>query len=188
LSDELTPTGDDRRMTESEQRAAFGRVFAQHHRWLYAYLVSLLGGAAEAEEVFQEVCVVLWREYESFQLGTNFVKWVSVIAHHQVQKFRRSQRRREHQLSDDTIELLAADAIEQCDLLDSRRTALSRCLEQLNSSDRQLVAACYRDSRDSFKAVAEQIGRPANTVYKALNRIRHNLQRCIDRSLAAEGS
>ena len=102
----------------------FARLFAQHDRWLFAYLVSLLGNAAHAEEVFQEVCVVLWREYETFQLGTNFVKWVSVIAHHQVHRFRRQQRRVGPQLSDATVDLLAQDAVERVDLLESRRDAL----------------------------------------------------------------
>ncbi len=79
--------------TDHERRDAFARLFAQHDRWLFAYLVSLLSSSAHAEEVFQEVCVVLWREYETFQLGTDFVKWVSVIAHNQVHRFRRQQRR-----------------------------------------------------------------------------------------------
>ena len=59
--------GDDDR-----RRDAFARLFAQHDRWLFAYLVSLLGSSAAAEEVFQEVCVVLWREYETFRVGNQF--------------------------------------------------------------------------------------------------------------------
>jgi RNA polymerase sigma-70 factor (ECF subfamily) len=66
-------------LTDAQRRDAFARLFAQHDRWLFAYLVSLLGNSADAEEVFQEVCVVLWREYETFELGTEFVKWVCVI-------------------------------------------------------------------------------------------------------------
>ncbi len=173
--------------SDSERRDAFARLFAQHDRWLYAYLVSLLGNAAHAEEVFQEVCVVLWREYETFQLGTNFVKWVSVIAHNQVHRFRRQQRRVGPQLSDAAVELLAQDAVERVDLLESRRDALRGCLERLSDNDRQLVRHCYADSRISFKNVASELGRPANTVYKALNRIRRALYQCIERKLSAEG-
>jgi len=40
------PQGDDDR-----RRDAFARLFAQHDRWLFAYLVSLLGSSAAAEEV-----------------------------------------------------------------------------------------------------------------------------------------
>ena len=44
----------------SQRRDEFARLFAQHDRWLFSYLVTLLGSPAHAEEVFQEVCVVLW--------------------------------------------------------------------------------------------------------------------------------
>lgn len=174
--------------SDAERRDAFARLFAKHDRWLFAYLVSLLGSSADAEEVFQEVCVVLWREYESFQLGTNFVKWVSVIAHHQVYRFRRQQRRVGPQLSDTTVDLLAEDAVERADLLESRREALRRCLEKLPDKDRQLVRHCYGDSRNSFKSIAQELGRPVNTVYKALNRIRKALMECIERTLSVEGT
>lgn len=173
--------------TDHERRDAFARLFAQHDRWLFAYLVSLLGNAAHAEEVFQEVCVVLWRENETFQLGTDFVKWVSVIAHNQVHRFRRQERRVGPQLSDAAVDLLAQDAVERADLLESRRDALGRCLEKLSSKDRQLVRHCYGDTRVTFKTAAQDLGRPVNTVYKALNRIRKALYQCIERTLAVEG-
>jgi RNA polymerase sigma-70 factor (ECF subfamily) len=174
--------------TDHERRDAFARLFAQHDRWLFAYLVSLLGNSAHAEEVFQEVCVVLWREYETFQLGTDFVKWVSVIAHNQVHRFRREVRRVGPQLSDAAVDLLADDAVERAGLLESRRDALRNCLEKLSSKDQQLVQHCYSDSRVSFKRVAATLGRPVNTVYKALNRVRKALYECIERTLAVEGA
>jgi RNA polymerase sigma-70 factor, ECF subfamily len=174
-------------LSEPEHRAAFARLFAQHDRWLFAYLVSLLGNASHAEEVFQEVCVVLWREYDSFELGTDFVSWVSVIAHNQVHRFRRQQKRVGPHLSDTTVDLLAKDAVDRVDLLESRRDALQGCLDKLPDGDRQLVRHCYGDTRSTFKTAAEELGRPANTVYKALNRIRRALYNCIERALAVEG-
>lgn len=176
-----------RRPSDDEQRDAIARLFAQHDRWLFAYLVSLLGNSAAAEEVFQEVCVVLWREHETFQLGSDFVKWVGVIAHHQVQRYRRQRRRIGPQLSDAVVDLLSQDAVERVDLLESRRDALRGCLKKLNDNDRHLVEQCYGDSRQSFKTAAEQLGRPTNTVYKALIRIRRVLYQCIERTLAVEG-
>jgi RNA polymerase sigma-70 factor (ECF subfamily) len=184
----VVQSGGNPARKDHEGRDAFARLFAQHDRWLFAYLVSLLGNSAHAEEVFQEVCVVLWREYEAFQLGTDFVKWVSVIAHHQVHRFRRQERRVGPQLSDAAVDLLSDDAVERAGLLESRRDALRNCLEKLSNKDRQLVQHCYGDSRVSFKGVAETLGRPANTVYKALNRIRKALYECIERTLGIEAA
>jgi RNA polymerase sigma-70 factor (ECF subfamily) len=169
------------------RRDAFARLFAQHDRWLFAYLVSLLGSSAAAEEVFQEVCIVLWREYKTFELGTDFVRWVSVIAHHQVHRYRRQRRKLGPQLGDAVIELLTRDAVERADLLEMRRDALRGCLQKLPEGDRSLVNYCYSDTQQSFKTAAEAMGRPANTVYKALIRIRRVLYECIERTLATEG-
>jgi len=175
------PAGDDAR-----RRDAFARLFAQHQRWLYGYLMTLLANPADAEEVFQEVCVVLWREYEKFQLGTNFVSWVSVIVHHQVHRFRRQQRRGGWTLSEQAIEAVASETAERFDVFEARRQALAGCIEGLSDNDRQLVGQCYSDRKVSFKRVANELGRPANTVYKALGRIRRVLYDCIERKLAAE--
>ena len=174
-------------MTDTERREAFARLFAQHDRWLFAYLVTLLANPSHAEEVFQEVCVVLWREYENFEFGTNFVKWVSVIAHNQVHKFRRQYRGRGFQFSPEAIEMIAEEATNRSDLFDFRRDALRRCLTKLSPSDRELVRNCYDGDQKTFKAVARRLGRPENTVYKAMNRIRRMLYECINRTMSSEG-
>lgn len=174
-------------MSEEEQRAAFARLFAQHNRWLFGYLLTLLGNPSDAEDVFQETCVVIWREYKAFDLSTNFMKWTSTIALNQVRRFRRIQSRREKTLSDGVVELLATEAITHSDLLEARQTALHGCLQKLSQSDRQLVEECYSDNRTSIRDTSERIGRSANTVYKALNRIRRALHACINRQLAVEG-
>src|SRR3954453_3747591 len=181
-------SGANQKPTDHERREAFARLFAQHDRWLFAYLVSLLGSSAHAEEVFQEVCVVLWREYETFHLGTNFVEWVSVIANNQVHRFRRERKRIGAQLTDAVVALLADDPVERAGLLEARRDALQSCLQKLSSTDRQLVQHCYNDSRTTFRRAAEILGRPVNTVYKALNRIRKALYDCIERTVAVEGA
>lgn len=183
------PGGDDvgGEPVPTHRRDAFARLFAQHDRWLYSYLVTLLGSTAHAEEVFQEVCVVLWREYEKFQLGTDFVKWAAVIAHNQVRRFRRQQKHMGFQLNEVAFDMLAAEAVERADLFDYRRDALRRCLGKLSASDRSLVQECYQEHKVSLKATAHRLGRPENTVYKALNRIRRVLYECINRTLSAEG-
>ena len=175
------------RSAADQRRDAFARLFAKHDRWLFSYLVTLLANPAHAEEVFQEVCVIVWRMSDQFELGTDFVKWVSVIAHNQVRKFRREAKRGGFQLSDETCERLAVDAARGADLFDFRRDALRQCLGKLPVSDRRLVQRCYSDANASFKTIAEDLGRPSNTVYKALNRIRRALQQCIDRTLSTEG-
>lgn len=184
--DELKTIADGNE-DDDRRRDAFARLFAKHDRWLYSYLVTLLGSTAQAEEVFQEVCVILWRENETFQLGSDFVKWVAVIAHNQVRKFRRQNKQVGFQVNEVAFDMLAAEAVERADLFDYRRDALRRCLTKLSPSDRSLVQQCYADDKVNLKATAQKMGRPENTVYKAMNRIRRVLFECINRTLVSEG-
>jgi RNA polymerase sigma-70 factor, ECF subfamily len=174
-------------MSSDSQRESFARLFAQHHRWLYAYLMSILADFSSTEEVFQEVCVILWREYGKFDPETDFRRWASVIARNKVYQFRDAQARRGRCLSNSVLELIADEAVEQSDLLETRRIALHGCLAQLSESDRELIAACYSEASRNFKQVAADLSRPVNTVYKALQRIRRALRACIDRRVAAGG-
>lgn len=169
------------------QREAFTRLFARNHSWLYAYLVTLLGNVADAEEVFQEVCVALWSDYEVFDTTTDFRRWASVVARNRVLRFRSQQHKQARRLSDLAVELLAEEAVDRAELLEDRRAALPGCLDRLSDSDRQLVAQCYGDSSRSFRYVAEQLGRSPNTVYKALQRVRRALRDCVERKVAARG-
>jgi RNA polymerase sigma-70 factor, ECF subfamily len=172
-------------MIEKDHRENFARIFAQNDHWLYAYLMTLLGNPADAEEVFQEVCVVLWREYLNFDLSSDFKKWVSVIARHKVMRFRTLKHRQAHQLPDEIIALIAEEAVEQSSMFEERRLALHECLERLPKSDRGVVAACYADPKRSFRHAAEQLGMSYNTVYKALQRARKALRECVDRKVNA---
>lgn len=173
-------------MSQVEHSEAMVRLFSQHQRWLYGYLLALLGNPSDAEDVLQEVCVVLWQEHEKFQLGSNFVSWLSVIAYHQVQRFWRQRKRQRNYLSESVCQQLAQSIPEDFELFEARRKALHGCLRRLSADDRQLIQVRYSDRQMSIKNVANELGRPVATVYKALRRIRKNLFDCVNRRLATE--
>lgn len=75
--------------------------------------------------------------------------------------------------------------VEQVDELESRRLALKHCLGKLRDKDRDLIESRYAPG-ERGKDLASQIGRPANSVYQSLGRIRRTLMECIQRQLAVE--
>ena len=163
------------------------RLYSQHQRWLHGYLTALLGDASDAEDVMQEVSVVMWQKHEQFELGTNFVSWLSVIAYHQVQKFWRERKKSRRFQSTELLDQLAACMVEDFELQEARRAALGDCVSHLRANDRELVRECYGSHTVTAKSVAEKLGRPVGTVYKALTRIRTALMRCINNKVATEG-
>src|SRR5690606_36523035 len=79
----------------SQSRAEkFLSLYSGCEGWLVAYLMALLGNQADAEEVFQETALALWRSFDDFVPGTNFKRWVKRVAFYRVLAFRKSRRRR----------------------------------------------------------------------------------------------
>jgi RNA polymerase sigma-70 factor (ECF subfamily) len=172
-------------MTQPAATEEFARLFAENRDRIFRYIRSLVPHRTDAEDVFQDSAVVLWREFEKFRPGAPFLPWALAIAFNQVRTHRHRRRQARLFFGEGLLEKLAAESEKLGDELERRSQALLRCCERLPPADRDLVAIYY--TRDStVGAIAEELGRPANTIYKALQRIRHALRSCIERRLAAE--
>ena len=172
--------------TSAAPSAEFVQLFTHHQRRLFLYILSQIPNPIEAEEVQQETNVVIWSKFAQFRPGTNFLAWVSQIANFEVMKFRSRRKRDRMQFSDEFLETVSREALERSDELEERRNALVECLEKLRPRDRELIEQRYAPG-EKGKHLAEQIGRPANSVYQSLGRIRRSLMECIQRRLSTGG-
>lgn len=163
----------------------FVQLLTEHQRQLYAYVVSLLGNTADADEVLQETNLALWRKLDTFQPGSSFVAWASRVAWFEVLAFRKRRGRDRLSFEPELLETLAAESAVRLEGFEAQRRALAHCLTKLSAGDRDLLARRY-ELGNSAAAVAEQLGRTAQATYQALHRIRLNLALCIRRTLAAE--
>lgn len=163
------------------------RLWSAHRGHLYSFVFSLLPNHVEAEDVFQRVSVVLWSKFDDFQAGTQFWRWAARVAQLEVQDYRKRQKRERLQFwSEDVIEAVATAHLEYSELLQHQRQALGACLEKLTPRDRELIALRYGAEQITTKHLADKLGRPLVTLYKALSRIRRTLYECIQRTLARE--
>ena len=55
---------------------------------LYAYILSMLGDPAAAEDVLQQANLVIWSKADSFEPGSDFEAWVMTIARFEVKAYR----------------------------------------------------------------------------------------------------
>lgn len=164
----------------------FVRLFTQSQRSLYLFILPLVQTTADAEEVLQETNVVMLSKWTQFEPGTNFLAWCRAIARLEVFRFRRSRHHRLLLLGDDVVGLLADQMEEQPGDFELRRDALTECIKKLRSQDQEVIRRRY-STGSSGDSVAEELGRPANSVYQSLGRIRRVLLECIRRRLAAGG-
>ena len=107
----------------------------------------------DAEDLLQRTSLVLWRNFEQFQPGTDFFRWSSRVAFLEVQDFLKRKRRRVV-FSSQMVSELAEVLVGESQRWESRRDALSGCIEKLRPTDRDLVEQCYA-GRQSFKDVAK---------------------------------
>jgi RNA polymerase sigma-70 factor (ECF subfamily) len=165
--------------------AEFVQVFTRHQRRLYLYILSQVPSPIAAEEILQEANVVIWSKFRQFQPGTNFLAWSTQIANYEILKHRTKRKRDRLMFSDEFIHQVAEEALERSDELERRRAALVHCIEKLRPADRELIQHRYAPG-ETGKNLAEALGRPANSVYQSLGRIRRTLWECVQRRLAAE--
>ena len=163
----------------------FVQLFTRHQRRLYLFILAQVPHPVDAEEILQETNVIIWQKCDSFRPGSNFFAWACQIAKYEVLKQRDKRRRERLHFSDRFVEQMAADALAGADELEQRRQALIDCLGKLRSNDRELIERRYAPG-ETGKSVADFLGRPANSVYQSLGRIRRALLECIHRRLTME--
>lgn len=161
----------------------FMSLYAAHQRRLYSYVTMLVPLSTDADDIFQEANVVLWRKFGEFHQEMSFFAWACGIVRYEVLKFREKHTRAAKLLDPavlDHISDIAVDHIERLD--DVHRQALSDCLERLSASDLQLMRRRY-DDRTPVQAIALHMNRSPNAISKSLGRIRRLLFNCISSAL-----
>ena len=171
----------------TETRAEeFLTLYSGCENWLFVYVMTLLGNRDDAEEVFQETTLALWRSFSEFQAGTDFARWAKRIAFHRVLAFRKKKQRQGIPQSDDFLAAVYAAEEQQEDLAKARLRALDACVQRLPEADRQFVSLRY-SAKQTIPQMSDELQRSANTIAKALKRIRRVLSECIRRTLSREG-
>lgn len=175
---------DANSLPPSDPTETYVRLVAQHDRWLSAYVYSLVGSAADADDILQEVKVTMWRQFSQFEPGTNFRAWARTIATHQVLNYRRAEKKRPASaVNEQFIEAVAAEIDRRADVLDRQSNALKACLAKLPEAHRNMVVWRYYEDC-SVEQIAEKSRRSVDAVYRLLSRIRHSLNECVSRQLA----
>lgn len=179
----LPPSGCDSSPPVRTQ-GDFLTLFLGEQRRLYRFIRSLVPHAQDAEDILQETATILWQQFDKYVDGTSFYAWSCKVAQFRILKHRHRLSQSAALLSEDVLESLAALAITTDRKLDPRQSALEHCLTKLRTRDRTIIEQRY-GQQSTGREVAERLGRPANSFYKTLGRIRRTLLECINREIAA---
>ena len=162
----------------------FVQLVVTHQAALRAFVLSLLPGSPDVDDVIQETNAEIWRKRGEFRIGTNFKSWMFSVAKFKVlSSWRDHSRRREWAIPEETLHKLAEQVEEGAfGLTEAKQEALRLCLRQLRPTDRGLILRRYID-QDGLRKLAADIGRSADSLKVSLHRIRVTLRNCMRRKL-----
>ncbi len=174
MSDDPTRTGE------------FAERLRQHQSQLFGYIHSLVRDLNDADDLFQQTTIILWKKFDEYDRGRSFLAWACGVARLEIANFLRARGRHRLYFCDE-LNLLLIEAHEEFTPveLEDRRAALVKCVEKLRERDRQLLKECYADAA-AVTEVARRHGRSSQSVHNSLRRIRRALFECIRRTLTQE--
>lgn len=174
-------------MAEStpERQLEFLRAFTTHEPAIRAFVRRLVPARADADDILQEVAIVLWEKFHEFRPAEDFKAWACGIAKYKVLAWLRDRGRDRLVLRPDVVELIATDSLHREPQLQRQREALEACLEKLPEQERSLLAQAYQ-SGANMQEVAVVSGRSLGGFYQWLHRVRQLLLGCVQRQLAEE--
>src|SRR6476659_5303784 len=123
--------------------------------------------AADREDLFQDICLAVWRALPGFRGDSSVRTWLYRIAHNVAFTWQTRDRRRQRRETelDDQVELVGH--------MDVRRVALNRAIASLNPADRTLTLLWLEGM--SAAEIEDVTGVKAATVAVRLSRIRKQL-------------
>lgn len=159
----------------------FSRLLMAERRRVLGFIHALVQDRTAAEDVLQDVSAVLWTKFDGFEIGTDFGAWAMCVARFTVLNWRRKQAKLPVALSDETLQLLADDAVAALSAPeDERRAGLQECLRRLPERQRELIRAHYERDEDIAR-IAQAERRTKRSIYLRLEKIHTALLDCIQR-------
>ncbi len=157
----------------------------QNRRWLIAYVWSLIGDRAAADDLVQDTFVIAFQKRDTFRPGTNFGGWLRTIARNCTLAYCKKHARQpllSHDESFRQLDQLAANEEERSvdpDRRERQKKHLRDCLQRLTESVRHLLDLRY-GSAWPLEKIARATGKNLSAVNVSIFRARAALEKCVN--------
>lgn len=166
----------------------FLRSYTAHEPAIRAFVRRLVPTRADADDVMQDVSVVLWEKFgTTFREGGDFRAWAFGVARFEALAWLRDKGRDRLVLDEQVVLQLAEEAVADEPRLARQRDALEQCMGKVPPEQRELLMRAYGDD-ERIQNIAAQSGRTVPGFYQWLHRMRRMLLDCLRRTLAREAS
>lgn len=173
--------------SEIDLHRRFLRLFTSHEEGVRAFVRRLVPTRADADDVMQDVSVVLWEKFESLRDGTDFRAWAFGVARFEALGWLRDKGRDRLVLNEEVVLKIAEESAQDEPKLQRQREALELCMVKVPADQRKLLMQAYQPEV-RIQEVAQGSGRSVPGFYQWLHRMRRMLLECIRRALAQEST
>jgi len=163
----------------------FLELYSVNQKRVFVYILSLVPNRQDAEDLLQQTMMEMWKLFDRFESGTDFVSWGRAIARFQVLKFREKQQKEKGVLflNNEAFEVILRESSRLPDDSNDRLAALSGCLGKLRDRDKYMLSLRYEEGL-TYHQIAEKLGRSMTMVYKMMTAIHTTLLHCIHQTLS----
>ncbi len=161
-------------------RAALATLYDRTSAKLYGICTRLLGSEAEAEEVLQDVYLLVWQKADRFDDSkASPITWLAVLARN-----RSIDRLRLRRLPTDSIDA-AGDIADQADSVldllerDQENSRLALCLDALDERQGTMIRAAFLDGA-TYPELSERESVPLGTMKSWIRRGLLRLRKCLE--------
>lgn len=160
-------------------RSAFETVYVATSAKLFGVILRILGRREVAEEVLQEVYLLVWQHAANFDRAqASGVTWLAAIARNRALDEKKRKAPVKTDELDVVLNLVAAeDPLADCAQNDELRRALA-CLDLLDPEHRRTILLAF-DRGLTREEIAVHIGRPAGTIKTWVRRGLAQLKECL---------
>ncbi len=146
---------------------------------LRAVLLAATRSAQDAEDLLQDVLVLLWEKSGEYDPARPFRAWALGVARLEMLKWRQRRARSRPVSSLEALEALTQAAERRAEELDGQRKHLEDCLQRLSPPARDLLRLRYGESL-AVGEIARRVASTAAAVERALVRARTAIRSCME--------
>jgi RNA polymerase sigma-70 factor, ECF subfamily len=170
-------------MSDPREDGFIRRVLADRAK-LLALIRSMVGRSDLAEDVFQDLCVLVIKKSGEVLETEHTSTWLRTAARHLAMNARRKSASQAILLGEKIHELLEPEWRKLDGTAGPLLTdALELCLKRLKPAERQVIIGRYTEGLD-YGELSHRLNRSVTALYKAMGRTHKKLAECIERRVA----
>ena len=152
-----------------------------HRRMIEAYGFAITRDFHLADDIYQEVALVLMLQCDALPGDDGFMPWLKEVIRRKSRELLRKQSRLLRMLSAEALDEVEACFPAPAATENGLAEAMIACVDKLSGDARVGILARYVDRLD-VPSIATRIGRSVQGAYAVLKRARLSLEECVERA------